>query len=136
MKRGFLLILTALLFTGCKEAIEDIKRNAILDAMTSGKWKVTSFTKGGTDETVAFSPYLFQFYEDRTVDALKNSAFDKKGSWQEDETNLTIQATFTNAAEPLILLNGTWKITNTTWTYVKATQTVNGEQWLLRLDKQ
>lgn len=136
MKCGILLILTALLFTGCKDAIEDIKRNAILDAMTSGKWKVTTFTKGSTDETAAFSPYLFQFYENRTVDALKNSAVEKKGIWQEDETNLTIQATFSNAAEPLILLNGTWKITNTTWTYVKATQTVNGEQWFLRLDKE
>ena len=136
MSRAFLLMLTALLFTGCKDAVEDLKRNAILDAMTSGKWKVTNFVKGSTDETVAFSSYLFQFNEDRTVDALKNSAFEKKGNWKEDETNLTIQAAFTDATEPLILLNGTWKITNTTWTYVKATQTVNGEQWLLRLDKQ
>lgn len=131
-----LLMLTVSLLPGCKKAIENIAENKILDAMTDGRWKVSNYAKGSTNETAAFSGYLFQFHRNRTVDALKNSALDKTGTWAENASDLTIQATFSNVTEPLILLNGTWQITKTTWTSVDAIQTVNGEQRVLRLDKQ
>lgn len=70
------------------------------------------------------------------MDALKNSAVDQQGTWAEDASKLTIQATFSNPTEPLILLNGTWQITKTTWTSVNANQSINGELRVLRLDKQ
>lgn len=129
-------MLTALLFTSCKEAIENAKEDAVIKAMTEGQWKVTNYQKGNTDATSSFSGYSFQFYKNQTVDALKNSTFEKKGTWAGDGTNFTIQAAFSNVAEPLILLNGTWQITSTTWTSVNAVQTINGEQRVLRLDKQ
>jgi len=136
MSRVFILMLTVLLFSGCKEAIEEKKENMILDAMTDGRWVVTNYTKGSINATPSFSDYAFQFHRDRTVDALKSSAFEKKGLWQENANNLTIQATFTNVNEPLILLNGTWQITKTSWTSVDAFQIINGEQHVLRLEKQ
>jgi len=136
MSRGLILLLTVLLFSGCKEAIEEKKENMILDAMTDGQWKVSNYTKGPTNETASFTSYAFQFYKDRTVDALKSSTFDKRGTWQENANALTIQATFSNASEPLVLLNGTWQITRTSWTSVDAYQDVNGERRVLRLDKQ
>lgn len=129
-------MLTALLFTSCKEAIEDAKEDAVIKAMTEGQWKVSNYQKGNTDATSSFTGYSFQFYKNQTVDALRNSAVEKKGTWLGDGTNFTIQATFSNATEPLILLNGTWQITNTTWTSVNAVQTINGEPCVLRLDKQ
>jgi hypothetical protein len=136
MHRFFILMLTTLLFTSCKEAIDDAKEDAVIKAMTDGQWKVTNYQKGNTDATSSFSGYSFQFYKNQTVDALMNSAVEKKGTWAGDGTTATIQASFSNATEPLILLNGTWQITRTTWTSVQAFQIVNGEQRVLRLDKQ
>lgn len=135
MQRLLIVMLTAFLFTACKDAIEQKKENIILDAMTQGQWKVSTYQKGNNDATSSFSGYSFQFYKDRTVEALKNSAVEQKGAWAEDTDKLTIQATFANPTEPLILLNGIWQITSTTWTSVNAIQTVNGEQRVLRLDK-
>lgn len=136
MRHLMMLMLTAVLFTGCKESIENAQEDAVMKAMTDGRWKVSNYVKGGSNETAGFAGYLFQFHKNQTVDALKNSAVDKTGTWVGNASNLTIQATFSNATEPLILLNGTWQITKTTWTSVDAIQIVNGEQRVLRLDKQ
>lgn len=136
MSRVFIIMLTALLFSSCKEAIEEKKENMILDAMTDGRWVVTNYAKGSINATPTFSDYTFQFHRDRTVDALKSSTFEKKGLWAENASNLTIEATFSNVSEPLILLNGIWQITKTTWSSVDAIQIVNGEQRVLRLEKQ
>jgi hypothetical protein len=135
MLRAILLLLTVLLFTRCQKVIDKKVENEILKAMTSGQWKVSNYAKGSSNETAAFAEYAFQFYENRTVEAIKNSAVEKTGTWAEDASKLTIQATFDNVPEPLILLNGTWQITRTTWTSVDAFQTVNGEQRVLKLNK-
>jgi hypothetical protein len=34
-----------------------------------------------------------------------------------------------------MLLNGTWQITNSDWTFVEASQTINNELRTLRLEK-
>jgi hypothetical protein len=49
---------------------------------------------------------------------------------------MSIVASFPNATNPLVLLNGTWHVTDNSWTYVKATMTVGTEVRSLRLDKQ
>lgn len=136
MQRLFLFLLTALLATSCKDAIENAKEDAVIKAMTEGQWKVSNYQKGNMDATSSFTGYLFQFHKDQRVDALKNSAVEKTGTWLGDGVNFTIQASFSNVAEPLILLNGTWQIKKTTWTSVDAIQSINGEQRVLRLDKQ
>src|SRR4051812_11659002 len=114
-----------ILLVGCKK--EKKAENLVVQAMVNGEWKVTNFNKGGTNVTVGFSPYKFQFKTNFTVDAINNGNVEKTGSWDADAYAQTITSNFTNAVNPLILLNGAWKITNNSWTWVEANQTVNGE---------
>ena len=118
---------------GCVKKKEEAM---VANAMTNGQWKVTYFKKGTADVTTDFSTYLFQFKTNYTVDAINNGTIEKTGSWNADASAQTITSTFPNAANPIVLLNGTWQITNNSWTWVEATQTVNGEVQILRLDKQ
>jgi len=122
-----------LFFISCSK--EEIIRNAVINAMTSGQWKVVIFKNGSTDVTTDFAPYKFQFKENLSVDAINNTTVEKTGSWTADPNAKTITATFTNASSTLSLLNGTWLITDSGWTYVEANQTVNGELRILRLEK-
>lgn len=125
------------IFVACspKEIKEEQQQNLVVQAMTNGQWKVTSFVKGGSDVTSDFSAYKFQFKTNLTVDAINGSTVEKTGSWNADADAQTITSNFTGATNPLVLLNGTWNITSTTWTSVNAAQTVSGEARTLRLDK-
>ena len=126
----FFLIMLA----GCKK--EKKAENLIIQAMVNGQWQVTNFNKGGTDATNSFASYRFQFKTNFTVDAINSGMVEKTGSWNADASAQTITSNFSNASNPLAFLNGTWKITNNSWTWVEASQTVNGELMNLRLDKQ
>lgn len=129
----FLTVLTLLL--GCEKAKEQLQQDLIVKAITDGVWRVTSFTKAGTDKTADFSAYRFQFHTNLTVDALNNGMTEKTGTWQADPNAKTVASSFTNASAPLMLLNGTWQVTKNSWTFVEANQTVNGEVLTLRIDK-
>jgi len=132
------ILAAVLLFTvlSCEKKKEQVQEELVILAMTNGQWKVTSYTMGAMNHTSDFSPYLFQFKSNNTVDAIKNSSVEKTGTWQGDPTAKTITAQFTSATTPLTLLNGTWQITRNSWNYVEARQTVNGTEHTLRLDKQ
>lgn len=125
----FLIILV-----GCKK--EKKAENLVIQAMVNGQWKVTNFNKGGTDMTANFASYKFQFKTDFTVDAINNGTIEKTGIWTADAAAQSITSNFSNATNPVVLLNGTWTITNNSWTWVEAKQMLNGELQLLRLDKQ
>lgn len=135
MKAINLLFLSIILFTSCKKTKEQLAEDAIISAMTNGQWTMTEFTVNGTNITTDFTGYKFQYYKDRTVDAIKNGIVEKKGTWDADALARTTQANFTNVSDPLQLINGTWNITDSGWTYVKATQTVGSIVKTLRLDK-
>jgi hypothetical protein len=135
MKAINLLILSFILFTSCKKTKEQLAEDAVISAMTNGQWTMTKFTVNGTNITTDFTGYKFQYYKDRTVDAIKNGVVEKKGNWDADALARTTQANFTNASDPLLLINGTWNITDSGWTYVEATQTVGSTVKTLRLDK-
>lgn len=124
-----------LLFFLCSCNKEEMTKNAVINAMTSGQWRVASFKDDATDITTDFAPYKFQFKENLTVDAINNAAVEKTGTWTADANTKTITSTFDNVNAPLILLNGTWKITDNSWAFVEATQTVNGKLRNLRLEK-
>ncbi len=79
--------------------------------MTSGKWKITSFSNNGTHKTSVFSGYEFQSFNNNTVDARKNSVLEKNGTWSWNTINKTITADFGNLNSPLLLINGLWQIT-------------------------
>lgn len=90
--------------------------------MTDGQWIVTSFIDHTTDVTASFAPYKFQYYSNRTVDAIKSGTVEKTGTWDGDVSAMTTWANFTNASNPIILLNGTWHVDNNTWTSVVLSQ--------------
>jgi hypothetical protein len=110
-------------------------KNAVIDAMTSGQWKVVNFKNDNSDVTSDFAPYTFQFKQNLTVDAINNSSVEKTGTWTADANAKTISSTFTNANSTISLLNGTWQITDNSWDYVVASQTINGTLRSLRLEK-
>lgn len=124
------------LMTGCIKSAEiKIQTDLVTQAITTGQWKVTYFLDDTTDKTASFSSYLFQFKTNNTVDAINSGTVETTGSWNANATAKTITSNFTSGSSTLQLLNGTWLITNSTWTSVEATLTINGTTRKLRLDK-
>ena len=107
----------------------------MIKAMTDGQWRVTKFTRDTADVTADFSPYKFQFRTNNTVEAINNGSAETTGNWSANASARTIASSFSSANAIVSLLNGTWVITNNSWTFVEATQTVNNEVRTLRLDK-
>jgi hypothetical protein len=122
---------------GCQKAKEKAQETLIMQAITNGQWKVTMFNKAGTDISTDFLPIMFQFRSDFTVDALNtsNSAVITSGTWGADPNGGNMSATFGSATEPVVLLNGTWHITDNSFIYVEAYQNVSAGEYKLRLDK-
>jgi hypothetical protein len=135
MKKLALPLLLLFLFVSCKKAIEKKKEDLVIAAMTSGQWAITKFVYNSNTITTDFSPYKFQYYENKTVDAIKNGAVEKTGTWDGDASNMTTSANFTNVTAPLSLINGSWHIDDSGWTYVLASQNAGGETKTMRLDK-
>ena len=128
-------VLCFFFLAGCKKAIENKQEDLIIKAMTDGQWTVTSFVQNGNDITANFTNYKFQYYSNKTVDAINNGAVEKTGTWDGQAATMTTWANFTNALVPLSLINGSWHINNNGWTYVVATQTNGSETKTMRLDK-
>ena len=126
----------SVLLTGCKKAIENAQEDIIIKAMTDGQWIITSFIQNGTNITSNFSPYKFQYYSNKTVDAINNGTVEKTGTWNGNASTLSIVVNFTNANYPLTLINGSWHIDNNSWTFVVASQSTGTETKTLRLEKQ
>jgi hypothetical protein len=136
MKKPLLLIPFMLLLAGCEKAVEKLKEDAIIKIMTDGQWAITSFVQNSSDITTNFTGYKFQYYSNKTVDAIKNGTVEKTGTWDGDGATMTTWANFTGATIPLNLINGSWHIDNSGLTFVEATQAVAGETKTMRLDKQ
>jgi hypothetical protein len=136
MKKISVITLMLVLSLGCKKAIEKIAEDSIITAMTDGQWVITSFIRNGTDITSSFTGYKFKYYSNKTVDAIKNGTVDKTGTWDGSATTMSTWANFPNAVNPLDLINGTWHIDNSSWTFVVASQTIGSETKTMRLDKQ
>lgn len=125
-----------LLLSGCKRDPEDVPEDLIVLAMTNGQWVITQFVHNSTNKTSDFSPYKFQFYANRTVEAIKNGSVETTGTWEGNTSNQTITATFTSATDPVGLLTGVWTVTDNGWTFVEANNNAGGQTKTLRLDKQ
>ena len=137
MKKTYIvLLLLVFSVTGCKKTIEKIQQDLVIQAMTDGQWKITSFKLNGTDITGDFSPYAFKYYSNKTVDALNSGTVEKTGTWDGNASTMTTSASFVGAAYPLTLVNGSWHIDRNSWTYVEATQTNGTDTRFMRLDKQ
>ena len=134
--KQLLIIISLACLTGCKKVIEKKAETAIMNAMTDGQWIITTFISNGTNITTDFSAYRFQYFTNYTVNAIKSGNVENTGNWEGDVNTMSIFANFPNATNPLLLLNGTWHVTDNSWTYVKATMTIGNETRTLRLDKQ
>jgi len=135
MKKVIIALSLAFLLAGCKKSIEKIKENAVISAMTDGQWVITNFVNNGNVITSDFSTYKFQYYSNRTVDAINNGVVEKTGTWDGDASTMTITANFQNAGPTLALINGSWHIDNNSWTFVVASQISGGQTKTLRLEK-
>lgn len=136
MKKTAIILILSLFSFSCKKAKEENKQDLVILAMTDGYWAVTNFTLNSTNITSDFSAYKFKYYSNKTVDALKNGATEKTGIWDGDASTMTTWASFSAPPYPLDLINGSWKITRNSWTYVEATQTAGSDSKFMRLDKQ
>ena len=134
MKLFITLIFASFLLPGCKKTIDKQKENIIMQAMTSGEWKITSFITGGTNQTAEFSGFSFRYYENRTVDAIRAGEV-KTGTWQENVDKMDISANFPQASQPLPMVNGNWHIEQSSWTFVLASQTTPAGYCEMRLEK-
>ncbi|MBA2745472.1 MAG: hypothetical protein H0U44_04525, partial [Flavisolibacter sp.] len=114
--KHLILLLSVLGLFSCKKQIEKAQTDIVIEAMTSGQWKMVNYKDGAVDRTADFNSYSFQFKEDFTVDAIKNSAVEKTGTWSANAVSKTIAAQFNTAPDPLPMLNGTWNITKNSWT--------------------
>jgi hypothetical protein len=130
----FLPILFLLFSFACKKAIQEKQQDILVDAITSGVWKVEKYMEGQTDITADFSGYEFKFSKDWTVTATLGSAT-TNGTWTGDINTKTISSEFPSAGDPLKKLNGLWKIKDSYWDYVKAEMVVGSSTNLLQLRK-
>jgi PBP1b-binding outer membrane lipoprotein LpoB len=135
MKQVIIVLLLAIILAGCKKNIEKIKENAVISAMTDGQWIITNFVNNGTVITSDFSSYKFQYYSNKTVDAINNGVVEKTGTWDGDASTMTITANFPNAGPTVTLINGSWHIDNNSWTFVIASQISGSQAKTLRLEK-
>ena len=132
-----LFLATIILFIGafgCKKAVEDIKRNYVIDIMTNGRWYVEQFKEGSTEVTADFAGYEFQFYENGKVDGIKNTTT-QQGTWAADVSALTITSNFPSAVAPLQKLNAVWKLTDSYPDLVVAQTVVGADTHYLKLRK-
>lgn len=135
MKKLYVTLLAIVILGSCKKAVEKIAQDMIINAMTNGQWVITRFTQNSTDITTNFTGYTFQYYANKTVDAIKNGTTERTGTWDGNASTMTTYANFSGAPAPISLINGSWNITNNGWTFVEATQTNGSEVKTLRLDK-
>jgi hypothetical protein len=136
MKKLICLLMITGILSGCKKQVQEIQEDLVIMAMTSGQWKMTSFSLNGTDRTSDFAVYRFKYNSNYTVDAVRNGIVERSGTWNGSASTMTIMANFPSATTPIDLINGNWNITRNGWSYVEATQSINGDNKTLRLDKE
>ncbi len=135
MKKVVLLLGATILLSACKKALQNVQENIIVDAMTSGQWKVVKLVNNSTTITPQFAEYRFQFFKNNKVDAIINNRVEQSGTWYGYIENQTIKANFTNTPAPVLFLNGVWKIDKNSWTFVEATLEGSTDVRKLRLEK-
>jgi len=135
MKKILPFLLSVFILSNCSKEEGSVSQDLVIQAMTNGQWIITRFTQNNNDITSNFSGYKFQFYSNKTVDAIKNGVTERTGKWDGSTATMTISADFTNSTNPVQLINGTWNITKNSLTYVEASQTNGTESKTLRLEK-
>lgn len=129
-----LFLFVFLSFVSCKKIIETKQRDLLIDAMTNGQWLVHQYMEVTHDITAQFDGYHFQFEENGEVHGIKGTA-STHGTWEGDINNYSITSQFPAATDPVKKLNGTWKLTDSDYDYVKAEMITPGGKNILHLRK-
>ena len=112
---GFLFIILAA--PSCKKTIEKKQENAVKQAMVNGIWIIEQYFEGSNNISSDFLNYDFKFYDDGSVTGTIASTT-TNGTWSANTTTYSITSTFPSASNPLLKMNGEWKITDSYWDYV------------------
>jgi hypothetical protein len=119
-----LIILLAIaipMLWGCpSKIVEQKKEDFVINLITSNIWIMNSFYEGSTNLTTDFASYEFKFNNDGTVYGIKVGAPNATGTWTADATSMTIQSNFPTETGILKKLNGTFTITSSSLSDVKA----------------
>lgn len=137
MKKNLLfivLIVSCTISFSCKKAIEQKKEDIIMSAITDGTWIVEQYFEGANNVSYEFQDYDFKFYKDGSVTGTKQGN-STAGTWIGNATNYSITSNFPSAGDPILKLNGVWKITDSYWDYVEAEMTTPAGKNLLHLRK-
>jgi hypothetical protein len=130
----FIFLFTANM--GCSEkAIEQKKEDLLVQLITTNIWVMSSFFENTTDLSAQFNGYEFKFNTDGTVFGIKAGQANAVGTWVGSTAAMTIVSNFPNETSVLKKLNGTFNITSTTLSSVKATRTEGSNEFKLYLVK-
>jgi hypothetical protein len=129
-----LLLIISISIAHCAKKKEEIKKDLVIQLMTSGRWLVQNFSENSTDVSNEFINYEFQFFENGTVQAI-NGSVTTTGTWVGDANALTIYSNFVIGSNTILRLNETWKITNNTLSLVEAIPANPGRTAYLKLVK-
>jgi hypothetical protein len=132
--RCLAVILVCLFSFSCKKTVDKKKEQIIMNAITSGYWKVELYAEDGVAMTDSYTEYEFKFNENETLNALKPGTI-IPGTWKPDIVQLTITTDFPGALDPINRLIGVWTLRDSDWDYVKAENNNNGIHKLLQLRK-
>ena len=131
---ALILIIISISIAHCAKTVEDIKKDFVIEVMTSGRWVVETFSENSVDLSTDFGPYEFQFFENGTVQGINGAAV-TNGNWVGDAGALTIYSNFPSGNDTIIRLNDTWKITRNTLNLVEARPVNTGRNAFLKLVK-
>lgn len=122
--------------SGCKKVKESVVETAAINFLDGTEWRVTAFTEGPTSHSADFSTFIFRFNRDQTVTALRDQVPAAAGVFRTDVANRSIYANFpAGTPHPLILLNATWTITQSTMRTLTATTTVGSQPRELKMER-
>lgn len=106
---------------GCPDKIiEQKKEDLLVNLITSNLWVMNSFSEGSVNLTTDFAPYEFKFNNDGTVFGIRGGFPNATGTWVGNATTMTIQSNFPTETSVLRKLNGTFTITSSSLSDVKA----------------
>lgn len=121
---------------GCSSKfIEQKKEDLLINLITSNIWIMNSFYEGTTDLTASFAGYEFKFNNDGTVYGLKTGSPTASGTWAGNVSTMTIQSNFPTETGVFKKLNGTFTITSSTLSEVKANRFEGSTEYKLHLVK-
>ena len=130
----FTVIFLVLTSPSCKKTIEKKQEDLVMQAIVDGIWIVEQYFEGSSNISNDFLNYDFKFNNDGSVTGTKSGTI-TTGTWAANTSTYSISSNFPTATDPLLKMNGIWKITDSYWDYVEAEMTTATGKNILHLRK-